>query len=143
MNFKKQAEKLEKFLEEEFSKKLPLIVLKDNSLVYKRFKIKQNKQKNWELKHITGDVIDIFKLKATAALGAKYYNCNEFEIYNRIKDLDTKYWTNSVDSFIFKQRYTNAKDQGKKITYLSRYEITSHRAKQYKDEITRMFKNSF
>ena len=46
MNFKEKAEKLEKFLEDEFKKSIPLLVLADKSVVYGNYKIKQSKQSN-------------------------------------------------------------------------------------------------
>jgi hypothetical protein len=143
MNYKKQAEKLEKFLEEEFRAKSPLTVLSDNSLAYKRFKIKKNNLGLWDLKHITGDVIDNFRLKATAALAAKSYHYCQFHIYNRVKNLDTGYWINSVDSLVFKQRYESTNDIDKRDLYLARWEVTHHRSKQYQQEIASMFTNSF
>jgi hypothetical protein len=143
MNFKNQAEKLEKFLEEEFKKKTPLVVLPDKSLVYKRFKIKADRQKGYQLCHINNDVIDTFWLKATAAIAAKNYYNSRFDLYNHIKNLDTEYWTNSIDSIIFEQRYKKSNDMVKKQIYLARYSLTKQRAQNYKDQIASIFTNSF
>lgn len=143
MNFKKQAEKLERFLDDEFKSKIPLIVLPDKSLIYKRFKIKQGKLGGWDLHHISGDKIDHFNLKATAVLAAKHYYCNQFQVYNKIKHLDTGYWTNSIDTTVFKKRYLEAKTLEKQDIYLSRWELTRLRSENYKNEIASMFKNSF
>ena len=143
MNFKKQAEKLERFLEQELRSKSPLLVLPDRSVVYKRFKIKQNNLGLWELRFINSDVIDKFRLKATAVLAAKYYHYDRFDAYNRIKNLDSEYWTNSTDSLNFKQRYESAKDLEKRDIYLARWEITYARSKQYQQEIERMFTYAF
>jgi hypothetical protein len=143
MNFKKQAEKLERFLDDEFKAKVPIIVLPDKSLVYKRFKIKQNKLGMWDLNHITGDTIDSFRLKVTAALAAKFYNNNRFDYYNRIKNLDTEYWTNSLDSVTFKQRYTNSKELDKRDIYIARWQLTNSRSQLYKQSIINMFKHNF
>jgi hypothetical protein len=143
MNFKQQAVKLEKFLEEEFKNKVPLIVLPDNTLVYKRFKIKKNRKGCFDLTHINNDIIDTFKLKATAAIAAKKYHYNRFDLYNNIKNLDTEYWTNSIDSLLFKQRFYSCKNTDKKLIYLARWELTEYRAKHYKEQITMMFRSSF
>ena len=143
MNFKNQASKLERFLEEEFKKKTPLLVLEDKTLVYKKYKIKQNRSGNYNLLHSNNDLIDTFKLKATAAIAAKHYYHNKFSSYNEIKNLDTEYWTNSMDSFVFKERYRNCKDSSKKEIYLARWDITSKRAELYKAQIASIFKNSF
>ena len=114
MNFKNQASKLERFLEEEFKNKTPLLVLPDNTVVYKKYKVKQNKTGTYNLLHSNNDFIDIFKLKATAVIAAKNYYYDRFDLYNSIKILDTQYWTNSMDSLIFKERYRNCKDLNKK-----------------------------
>ncbi len=144
MNFKQQAAKLEKFLEEEFKNKVPLVVLPDGTLVYKRFKIKKNKHGCFDLTHINNDVIDTFKLKATAAIAAKNYHYDRFDLYNNIKNLDTEYWTNSIDSLVFKQRFHScSKNSDKKLIYLARWNLTEQRAKNYKEQITGIFKNSF
>lgn len=91
MNFKQKAEKLEHFLEEEFSKKLPIAVLSDKSLVYKTFRIKQTKQGPWALRWAkTGDFIDNFRTKTGALLAAKFYDTNRFDRYNEVKILDLK-----------------------------------------------------
>lgn len=143
MNFKKQAEKLEKLLEDELKAKAPIVVLSDKSLLYKRFKIKQNKLGLYELNHFSGDNIDIFQLKVTAILAAKFYNSSRFDYFKEIKNLDTEYWTNSVDSSIFKQRYLETKDRTRKDIYNARWQLTDSRAKNYKQEIVRMFKYNF
>lgn len=143
MNFKNQAAKLEKFLEEEFNKKLPLLVLPDKTLIYKRLKIKENKKGLFELKHINNDLIDTFRLKATAAIAAKNYYTDRFDLYNHIKNLDTEYWSSSMDSLIFKERYKTCSDPNKKAIYLARWNLTEQRAKNHKQEIATIFKNSF
>lgn len=143
MNFKRQAEQLEKLLEEAFKSKLPLITLKDNSLVYKTYRIKQNEVGHWDLKHFRGDKIDTFKLKATACLAAKFYDNSQYKVYNRIKNLDTEYWTNALDSLVFRQRFKESKDVDKKDIYFARYSLTHQRAKVYKEEIVRMFSYNF
>lgn len=143
MNFKKQADRLEKFLEDEFSSKIPIIVLPNKDLVYKRFKIKKTKQNMWDLNHITGDVIDSFRLKATAVMAAKFYDNCRFDLYNRVKNLDTGYWTNTVDSLNFKSRCIDSNDIDRKALYTARWELTYHRAKFYQGEISTMFRHSF
>lgn len=142
MNFKKQAEKLEKFLENEFTKKIPIVVLPNKDLVYKRFKV--SKRKNlWEFRHISGDLIDTFNLKATALLAAKFYDASRFDRYNEVKHLDTGYWNNSLDSVRFYQRFNESKDLNKKELYASRWTVTNSRAETYKEQISVLFRNSF
>ena len=143
MNFKNQAGKLERFLEDEFKKKTPLLVMPDKTIIYKKYKIKQNKSGTYNLLHSNNDLIATFKLKATAALAAKNYHYNRFDLFNSIKHLDIQYWTNSTDSSIFEERYKKCKDANKKLIYLARWDITSKRAALYKERIAGIFKNSF
>lgn len=143
MKFKRQARQIENFLEEEFNKKVPLLVLPNNTIVYKKFKIKKNKQGLWELRDVNYDLINTFRLRATAALAAKYYDNVDFRKYNEIKSIDTQYWNSATDSSIFKYRFDHAKEQYKRDLYLSRWEITAQRAKFYRDEISRKFKSTF
>ncbi len=143
MNFKKQAEKLEHFLEHELKSKLPLLPLKDGSIVYKTYKIKQNQQGSWELMYYRGDKVDSFNLKVSAILGAKFHFSNQLDTYNRVKNLDIKYWTNSFDAAIFNERHKNCKDIAKKTVYFSRWELTKSRATRYKEQIQGMFARNF
>jgi hypothetical protein len=142
MNFKRQAEKLQSFLEEEL-KNFPLVVLPDKSIVYKTYKIKQTKQGNWALFYLNGDLIDQFRIKATASLAAKFYDCTNFKKYNEVKSLDTQYWNNSNDASFFKIRYENTKDLNKRDLFLWRWEVAKHRAERHKNEISTMFKSNF
>lgn len=143
MNFKRQAKQLETFLEEEFKKNIPLAVLADKSIVYKRYRIKQNKQGMWTVRLQDGDVIDQFRIKTTATLAAKFYDQTNFNRYNEIKSLDTHYWNNSNDASFFKYRYEHAKDLVKRDIFMWRWEQAEHRAKRYKEQISSMFKANF
>lgn len=142
MNFKIQAKKLESFLEEEL-KKIPLVVLPDKSIVYKNYKIRQNKLGFWVLKHINGDFIDQFRIKTTASLAAKFYDQTNFKRYNEIKLLDSQYWNSSTDATIFKHKYENTKDLDKRDIFMWRWEVTKGRAERYKSEISAIFKSNF
>ena len=143
MNFKKQAEKLERLLEEEFKTKKPIISLPDNSLVYKNYKIIRNKHNLYELRHISGDLIDYFKLKVTALLAAKFYGTTRFDRFKEVQNLDIDYWTNSIDSVIFKYKLDNTKDSIKRDIFSARWQLTYHRAENSKQVITRMFRYNF
>ena len=85
MNYKKQAEKLEKLLEEELKTKVPIVTLKDGSLLYKRFIIKKTRDNMYKLSYYKGDLIDTFYLKATAILAAKFYDFQTLDKFNDIK----------------------------------------------------------
>jgi hypothetical protein len=143
MNFKRQAKQLEIFLEEEFKKKIPLVILPDKSIVYKRYKIKQDDRGFWTITLGTGDVIDQFRIKTTATLAAKFYDQTNFNRYNEIKSLDTQYWNNSNDASFFKYRYENTNDLVKRDIFMWRWELADNRAKRCKEEISAMFKTNF
>lgn len=143
MNFKKQAQKLENFLDEELKSKIPLLPLPDGSILYKTYKIKKNAQGSWDLMYYRGDSIDKFNLKVSAILGAKFHYANQIHVYNSVKNLDVKYWTNSFDAVIFKEKQQNCKDIAKKTIYLSRLELTKSRAARYKEQIQGMFARNF
>lgn len=144
MNFKEKAAKLEKFLEDEFKKSIPLLVLPDKSVVYSNYKIKQNKQGTWDLKYLkTGDLIDKFRTKTSAILAAKFYDKNRLGRYNDVKNLDLAFWNSSVDSAVFEERIKTTKDLERKDLYRIRFELTRDRASKYKDELSRMFKANF
>jgi hypothetical protein len=142
MNVKKQAEKLQNFLEEEI-KKIPLLVLADKSIVYKQYKIKQNKLGLWVLRYSTGDIIDYFRIKTTASLAAKFYDRTDIKRYNEVKLLDSQYWHSNNDATFFKYKYQNTKDLDKRDIFVWRWELYNGRANRYKEEITSMFKANF
>lgn len=143
MNFKKQAQKLESFLDEELRKNIPVLVLPDKTIVYKKFKIKQDKNDMWGLFHINGDNIDTFRLKSSALLAAKYYGADNFNNYNEVKILDSMYSNSASDSVFFRQRYHESKDTEKKELYLCRWDLTKARSEYYKKEISSMFSRVF
>lgn len=144
MNFKQKAEQLEKFLEEEFKKQLPVVVLADGSLIYKRYKIKQTKQGIWQLRYLgTGDIINTFRAKTCALLAAKFYDKNDFVKYNAIIILDSQYWSNFVDTSFFKVKLEKTNDCEKLDLFRARFDLANARAKHYKQEISTMFKTQF
>ena len=144
MNFKEKAEKLEKFLEDEFKKSIPLLVLADKSVVYGNYKIKQSKQGTWNLRYLkTDDLIDTFRTKTSAILAAKFYDKNRLGRYNDVKNLDLAFWNNSKDSAFFEERMKTTKDLERRDLFFCRFELTRDRAAKYKDELSRMFKANF
>jgi len=143
MNFKKQAKKLESFLDGEFSQKMPVAILDDGNLLYKDFKIKQNKIGKWTLRKIKGFELDQFNLKACALIGARYYKSSTFDKYDEIKMLDELYFKHFSDAQIFRNNYEKTKDVVRKDTSLWRWEIASSRARYAKHQIVTKFKILF
>lgn len=144
MNFKQKAQQLETFLREELSKELPIAILADKSIVYKHYKIKQNKHGLWILRYVkTGDFIENFRTKSAALLAAKFYDRNRLHQFNEIKVLDTEYWTGLSDSQIFKYRIDTAKDLDRKDMLRSRYDIATAKSKRSAGKISQLFKTYF
>ncbi len=143
MNFKKHAQRLEDYLEDEVKKELPVALMQDGSLVYKSFRIKKNKKGLWNLYRIGGNLIDSFNLKACALMAAKCYSYNRLSAYNEVKILDNVYQNNINDSLIFKYRYNTSKDVEKRDLALWRWEVTDSRAKRTKHQIASKFNTMF
>jgi hypothetical protein len=143
MNLKHQSKKLEVLFEKEVKQELPVALLPDGSMIFKDFKIKQNKKKTWDITRVNGFQIDTFNLKACALMAAKLYSINRLVTYNEVKLLDQQYQNNTNDSEIFKHRYTTTADSSKKDLFLWRWEITKNRAKYAKQQITSKFRSMF
>jgi hypothetical protein len=144
-NKKKTKEKLQEFIEEEFRVSLPVNVLPDNSVVYKKYRIKQNKTGYFNLYYagIDNSSLDKFNLKVCALVAAKKHDLCQLDAYNKIKDLDRKYWSNYADAKYFQHRIKTTKDLEKKDILSCRLDQSSSLAKLYKQEITALFRKSF
>jgi hypothetical protein len=143
MNFKKHADRLEHYLEEEFKKELPVALMPDGSLAYKGFRVKKSKSGSWDLYRIGGFKIDSFNLKACALMCAKCYSYNGINKYNEIKILDGMYQKHAMDASIFKYRYDTVKDPDRRDLALWRWELSSARARENKTAIATKFKVMF
>ena len=143
MNLKHQSKKLEVLFEQEIKHELPVALMPDGSLIFKDFKIKQNKKKTWDITRVNGFRIDTFNLKACALMAAKLYSINRLSTYNEVKLLDQQYQNNTNDSEIFKHRYTTTTDNDKKDLFLWRWELTNNRAKYAKQQISSKFRSMF
>lgn len=144
-NKRKIAEKLEHFLEEEFSKSLPVAILPDNSIAYKNYKIKRNKNGSFNLQFggIGFDSIGQFNLKACALIAAKRHDKCHLEGFKEVADLDRKYWNNFTDAKYYEQRMKTSKDLDRYCILNSRLDLSKERAASYKDQIQRLFKQTF
>jgi hypothetical protein len=144
MNFKRHAQKLETFLNDEFAKNLPVVQLPNGTVVYNHFKVKKNKANVWALQKTNlASPIDVFNLKVCALLAAKFYEKNNINKLNEIKRLDQLYQQNLNDSIIFKHRFKTSKDAVRRDIALWRWELTHARAKDTKNKIANMFRLTF
>jgi hypothetical protein len=144
MNFKKHAQKLETFLEDEFSKKLPVAQFPNGTVVFNNFKIKKDKTNYWVLyKANVASPIETFNLKVCALLAAKFYEKNNINKFNEVRQLDRLYQQNFNDATIFKYRFKTSKDSDRRDIALWRWEITDSRAKATRNQIAHMFRLTF
>lgn len=132
-------------LDAEFKKHVNLVVLKDGSVVYKDYLIKENKHKNWCIYRIGGfkDLIGEFKLKTCALLAAKAYGSSNLVRYTEVKDLDTQYWSNHCDHINYKRIIKLSLDFDRYIIILNKLEDSEFKEMHFKDKITAMFRSSF
>jgi len=143
MNFKQKARALEKFLEQEFKNKTPLLVLKDKSLVYKTIKVKKSKNNKWCISSATGYELDQFYLKTTAAIAAKYHSDKNYSKLNELKILDFQYWQCAFDEEIFNHKIKTTKDLDKLDIYIARWELAKAKSDLYKEKVSDLFRRAF
>jgi hypothetical protein len=138
-----KVKELKKYVEQEVDRSLPVTVLPDNSLAYKKFRIKREQDK-WNLRYIKSqDIIDSFYTKSSALLAAKFYEHNNFNLYVGIKDLDRKYYYNNVDIDIYKEQIKRTQDPIKREILYNRYDLSEHRSRLFKEQIASEFKTHF
>ena len=143
MNFKKQAQKLETFLSDEFKKELPIVVINSSTLVYRNYKIKQLKSGYWGIFKKGGFLIDKFSVRACALMAARAHDLNKLPEYFEIANLDKYYQANATDAEIFDYRMKTCKNDFDKDLATWRWEITKARADQAKQQIIQKFKQIF
>lgn len=144
MNFKRYAQKLETFLNDEFKKNLPVVQLPNGTLIYNHFRVKKNKSNVWSLQKTNlSSPIEVFNLKVCALLAAKFYEKNNINKLNEVKRLDQLYQHSLNDAIIFKHRFKTSKDAVRRDIALWRWEITNSRAKDTKSKIAYMFRLTF
>ena len=128
----------------ELNKQLPITVLPNGDTVYKDYLVRQLPSENWGLfNYKTKELVEEFFLKSCALLAAKAYSCVQIRKFKEIKTLDSRYWANYCDSQVYKHNIKLTKDTGRYLILLDRLEHSELLARQYKGEISRMFKGSF
>lgn len=138
-----KVKELKKYIEREIQNNLPVTVLADKSIVYKKYRIKHSKS-SWELTYVySGDIIEKFYTKSSALLAAKFYDHYDFSKYINIKDLDRKYYNNLADVEIYTDQIKRTSNIEKKDILINRKELSEQRISLYRDEIAVQFKNEF
>lgn len=135
--------KLAEELSYEFNKNIPITILPSGDIVFKNYIIHPFKEK-WVLYNINDiNPLADFNLKSCALMAAKEHDRSGFNSYRRIKFLDGRYWANHCDELVYKYYIKNNKDIDKQDVYKTKLDISKAKAKQYKQEISTMFKMAF
>jgi hypothetical protein len=130
--------------EEEFKKSLPITVLKNGSIAYNDYLIKQTTNENWGVYRINSEyLLEEYHLKTCALLAAKAYSKTDINKFFEIKHLDNKYWANFSDLQVYKKNIKLAKEFDRFCILLNKLEDTEHKTNMYKEQISKMFKYSF
>ncbi len=139
-----QIKQLAKYFDQELHIHLPISELPDKSLVYNNYLVRQIKNNNWALYHLTThELLDEFYLKSCALISAKYYATNQLNKTFDIKHLDRRYSSNHNKSTIFKAHLKSTNDYEHYLTLLNRYDYCFGQAEYFKQCITAVFKTTF
>lgn len=140
-----RIKELAKELNTELNKHLQLTVLPNGYIVYKDYIIKENKLGNWAIHNFRHDneVIEQYYTKSCAIMAAKAYEAVQLEKFHEIKRLDNLYWSNHIDSHVFRHNMKQTTDYERYIVLLNRLEESKLREQYYQGEISKMFKWSF
>jgi len=144
-NKEQKARQIEEFVEAELDKALPVTVLQDSSIIYKKYRIKQAKTGRYNL-HFAGldnRVIASFNLKICALIAAKRHDKCQLTQFQEVKDLDSKYWSNFTDAKHYQTRLKIVVDGEKFDILSSRLDLVQDRAREYKKKIIAMFRYAF
>lgn len=143
MNFKNHAVKLEEFLDDELSVKIPILEISKTKIIYKNFKIKQNKNGVWKIYRNNNDALDSFNLKSTALIATKYYSTNNLAAVISIKVLDELYQKNISEFDMFKNRLQNATTIEQMDRYIARLSVAESKYEYAKQQIISKFRTTF
>jgi hypothetical protein len=140
----KQIKELAGQLEQDLKQTIPLAIQPDGSVVYKNFVVRKNARENWDLHYINSDaVIEEYYLKSCALLAARAYSKTDINKFFEIKRLDSQYWNSHSDSQVYQKNIKTAKDFGRYLILLNKFEDSRDRAEYYQQKISTMFKWSF
>jgi hypothetical protein len=145
MTLKKFAIKeLAKYFDLELQRYLPILILPDNELSYKKYIIRQLPNENWGvINSLNFDIIEEYFLKSCALMGVKYYDANNLRQCSIIKDLDRLYWNRHIDTIIFNHSLSVTKDKIKRDILANKLENSELAANHYQNRISNMLRWTF
>ena len=130
--------------DEEFNTKIPIKTLSNGNIVYNDFLIKIDKNQNWEVYYIPyKELLHKFFLKTCALMAVKSYLTLQFGEYQRIKHLDNRYQSHYTDITVYKHNIKKVTDDDDRAILLNKLEESNARAKEYRHQISSMFKAAF
>ena len=142
MNFKKHAYSLSVFLDTELNKANPPLILEDDIILYKKFRIQTNDTGLWELWD-GGEVVYSFKLKASAVLAAEYYAARVFNKIKELQILDKEYYHSITNLIFLCSQLRVIKDMQKQDILQSRIDAAKTRSSHLRRELKSRFSSKF
>ncbi len=144
-NVNKQVSDLASLFEKELSQIIDVVILPNNKgIKYKSYIIAELPNKNWGLFNLNSkEYIDEFYLKSSALMAAKTYHQNRLAKYTEIKTIDRKYWASYSDILAYQASIKSTKDYDRYLILLDKLEDRKYKNKQYKAEISKMFRWAF
>jgi hypothetical protein len=135
---------LAEHFDERMGSKLVISKLPDGSYTFKDFIIKRQYNQNWALYDtVTDNLLHEFFLVSCALIAAKEYYNIQFQSYQNIKYLDTRYRASYTDLMVFKRNISLTTDIDQKEIYITRLSESLLSSLHYKKTISRLFRNAF
>lgn len=139
-----RIKELAKEFSTELEKQLPLTILPNGGIIYKKFLVKQTKEGNWAVyNYADRNLVEQYFLKTCALMAAKAYNNVQLDKFHEIKRLDNCFWANHSDTQVYKRNIKLTKDFNRYLILLNKLEESELKETHYKEEISKMFKWSF
>lgn len=128
-------------LHNEMKDYMPIYILPDKSILYKQYRIKQLRNKNWGVFRTNGDFIDQYFFKTAALLGSEYYDKLEFEKLCHIRIIDSRCWSYYFDMLQLKNTLHSYTDYDQYLIAVNKLERVEHLAKEYKSKLQHMYQS--
>lgn len=136
----RSIKELESFFTYTLETYLPIWALPDGSLLYKNYRIKQLSNQNWGVFNFQNkDFVDQFFTKSCALIAADSHLNVNVNIYNQVKQLDTRYWAHCFDATLYRNSINNSRSYEDYLTFVNKLEYTKLKETYYKNKIAEIF----
>lgn len=130
--------------DQELELHLPVAVMPNESLVFRKYLVVKQTDKCWGLISIESkDVVDTFNLKSCALLAARARSVHNLSLVSDIKRLDNKYWSAYTDILVFENSIKSAKDIDHRAILENRLDYSKSQLELCRYKIQKAFKNFF